>query len=201
MSGSADRRESSLSDTWLFFTKFLRQGTGIAALVPSSRWLAQSAIWGIDFDQARTIVELGAGTGPVTAELLRRAAGRCRVIVLERDADFCARLRRRFPGAEILHADAAHLDRVLAERDIEAVDHFISGLPLPSFPQADRDALLRLVGRRLAPGGTFRQLTGMPWVYHRMYRRYFSEVSFRLVPWNLPPGGTYTCRGLGPATG
>jgi hypothetical protein len=35
----------------------------------------------------------------------------------------------------------------------------------------------------------------MPWVYWTMYRRYFRDVSFKLVPLNLPPGGVYYCKG------
>lgn len=186
---------TSRSPDWLLFlTKFLQQGTGIAALAPSSRWLARAVIRGIDFTQARWVVELGAGTGPITAELLHQASGRCRALIVERDGDFCDRLRRRFPQAEVIQADAADLDRLLAERRIEAVDHIISGLPLPSFPAAERDGLLGVVGRRLTPAGTFRQLTHMPWVYHTLYRRYFGEVRFRLVPFNFPPGGVYVCR-------
>ena len=52
--------------------------------------------------------------------------------------------------------------------------------------------------QRLAPTGTFRQLTHMPWIYYKLYRRYFAEVRFRLVPMNLPPGGVYICRGAAP---
>jgi phospholipid N-methyltransferase len=182
-------------DWWLFFTKFVRHGTAIAALVPSSRWLARAVVGGIDFGRARCVVELGAGTGPITAELLRCAGAGCRVVVVERDPDFCARLRQRFPRAEVVEADALRLEEVLAERGLRAVDHVVSGLPLPSFPPAARDALLGVLARRLAPGGTFRQLTHMPWVYQKLYRGYFDEVLFRLVPLNLPPGGVYICRG------
>jgi phospholipid N-methyltransferase len=180
-------------DWWLFLTKFLQQGRGIAALVPSSRWLARTVVQGIDFARAGCIVELGAGTGPITTELLRRS-GECRTLIIERDPDFCARLRSRFPRADIVQADALQLERVLAERGIEAVSHIISGLPLPSFTPADRDALLRVVGRLLAPEGTFRQLTHMPWVYYKLYHGYFQEVQFRLTLRNLPPGGCYVCR-------
>jgi len=181
-------------DWWLFFTKFLRQGTTIAAIAPSSHWLASALVRDLDFSRARCLVELGAGTGPITAELLRQAHPECRVIVLERDADFCARLRQRFPQADVVQADAAQLDTVLAERGLDTVDHVISGLPLPSFPAAERDQLLRIVARRLAPGGTLRQLTHMPWVYYPLYRGYFRDVAFRFVPLNLPPGGCYVCR-------
>lgn len=181
-------------DWWLFLSKFLRQGRGIAAVAPSSRWLARAVIGGIDFRQARCIVELGAGTGPITAELLHHAAGQCRTLVIERDPDFCRRLRHRFPHAEVVQADANDLESLLRDRGLEAIDHLVSGLPLPSFPEAMRDRLLDVVQRCLAPHGTFRQLTHMPWVYYPLYRRYFEEVVFRLVPLNVPPGGVYICR-------
>jgi phospholipid N-methyltransferase len=149
----------------------------------------------IDFTAARCVVELGAGTGPITAELLRLAGPACRTVIVERDPDFCARLREKFPGADVAQADALDLDRILAERGIDRVDHFLCGLPLPSFALKARERVFGVVGRRLAPGGTFRQLTHMPWVYYRMYRRYFTDVRFHFVLRNLPPAGFYTCSG------
>jgi phospholipid N-methyltransferase len=178
----------------LFFGKFLRHGRDIASFVPSSRFLARGVVEGVDFAAARCVVELGAGTGPITAELVRRAPSGCRLLVIERDPDFCARLRERFPGVDVAEADAVDLDRLLAERGLDAVDHFFCGLPLPSFAPRDRDRVLDVVSRRMVPGGTFRQLTHMPWVYLRLYRRYFRDVRFRLVFRNLPPAGYYICR-------
>jgi len=190
--------ENQAPDWWLFLNKFLRQGTGIAALAPSSRWLARAVVSGIDFTNTRCIVELGAGTGPITSELMRHATGDCRAVIVERDADFCQRLRQRFPHADVVEADANDLERLLGERGIDQVDHVISGLPLPSFPPEVRDGLLHVVHRRLSADGTFRQLTHMPWVYYKLYKRYFTDVRFRLVPMNLPPGGVYVCRGATP---
>ena len=72
-------------------------------------------------------------------------------------------------------------------------------LPLPSFPPALRDSVIRMSARVLGADGEFRQITNMPWVYLKLYRTYFRDVSFRLVPLNLPPGGVYFCRGYQPA--
>jgi len=182
-------------DWWVFLTKFLQRGRVIASFAPSSRFMARVAVRGIDFDTTTCIVELGAGTGPITKELLRRAGKHTRLIIIELDAALCRYLRRRFPNAEIVEADAADLDRVLDERGIAKVDHIISGLPLPSIAEEIRDRILDISARRLAPGGTFRQLTIMPWVYYRMYRRYFTDVRFKFVLRNLPPGGIYQCSG------
>ena len=187
---------SARSDWWLFF-KQVRQARGRHRVVrpEQSQYLARTICKGIDYAAAQVIVELGAGTGPVTKELLANVRPHTRLIVVERDPDFCTRLRVRFPTADIVEGDAAHIDELLASRGITAVDHVVSGLPLPSFPRALRDAVMASVARSLAPGGTFRQLTVTPWVYKFIYRGYFAEVTFDLEPLNLPPAGVYVCRG------
>jgi phospholipid N-methyltransferase len=182
-------------DWWLMFRKFVDQGTGIASFAPSSRFLSRALIKGIDYDRAECIVELGAGTGPVTQELVRRVKPHTRLIVLERDPDFCSRLRAKFPTAEIVEGDAAHIDKLLADRGIRRVDHMVSGLPLPSFPAGLRDAVIDTSARVLGATGEFRQLTVMPLVYKKLYKGYFREVKFRFVALNLPPAGVYVCRG------
>lgn len=182
-------------DWWLVFRKFLKHGTSIATFTPSSKYLARATVGGIDFDAARCIVELGAGTGPITEELVKRVKPHTRLVIVELDPDFCVRLRQKFPSADIVEGDAAHFDKLLADRGITQVDHVLSGLPLPSFPADLRDSIIASAARTLAPGGTFRQLTNMPWVYKKMYRGYFEDVRFKLVPMNLPPAGVYVCRG------
>ncbi|MDB5311105.1 MAG: ermA1 [Gemmataceae bacterium] len=182
-------------DWWLMMKKFWSKGRSIASFAPSSRFMARSVVGGIDFDSARCIVELGAGTGPITAELVRRLRPQTKLLVIELDPDLCARLRARFPQVDVVQGDACQFDKLLADRGHAQVDHVCSGLPLPSFPAPLRDAILATSARMLAPGGTFRQLTVMPLIYYRMYRSYFEDVRFRFVPLNMPPGGVYVCRG------
>lgn len=185
-------------DWWLLLRAFVRKGRSVAAFTPSSRFLARQMVEGIDFAAARCVVELGAGTGPVTAHLAARCGPATRLVVVELDPLLCGRLKDRFPYLDVIQGDAADLDRFLADRGITRVDHVCSGLPLPSFSAESRDRVLAAAARALAPGGTFRQLTVMPLVYRRLYRRYFDEVRFRFVPANLPPGGVYVCRGYRP---
>src|SRR5262245_52184621 len=97
-------------DWWLFLTKFLQRGRVIASFAPSSRYMARAVLRGIDFDKKPTIVELGAGTGPITKELLSRMGTRGRLIINELDPDLCRYLRHSFPQADIVEGDAADLD-------------------------------------------------------------------------------------------
>jgi phospholipid N-methyltransferase len=179
---------------WLFLKKFLQRGRTIASFAPSSSYMVRSMLRGIDFASCEYVVELGGGTGPVTAELLRRAGNRCKVLIVELDPDLCQHLRQRFPEADIVEADAIELDKLLADRGVTKVDHILSGLPLPSIPEPARTGILKLAGQCLKPGGTFRQLTIMPLIYRGLYRKHFESVQFQFVPLNLPPGGVYICR-------
>ncbi|MDQ6774311.1 MAG: 16S rRNA (adenine(1518)-N(6)/adenine(1519)-N(6))-dimethyltransferase RsmA [Candidatus Dormibacteraeota bacterium] len=53
------------------------------------------------------VLEIGAGPGTLTAELVRRAR---RVVAVEVDRRFAARLRAAAPGAEVVTADVLRLD-------------------------------------------------------------------------------------------
>jgi phospholipid N-methyltransferase len=187
-----------MSDFTLFLGKFLSQGRAIASVAPSSRWLSRTTVRNIDWGCVRTVIELGAGTGPITRVIAERARPDCRVIVVERDRDFARLLRQRFEGCaplEIVEGDVRDLASILADRGIHSADHIVSGLPVPSFPKDLQQALFRTVGSILALDGTFNQITEIPWVYWRLYRKYFQRVNFVFEPRNMPPSGAYFCRG------
>ncbi len=188
-----------MTDFLLFLGKFCRHGTKIASLAPSSPWLARATLRGVDWDRARVVVELGAGTGPITRQIAAEVRPGTRVIVLERDADFAHLLRERFahlPDFDVVEGDVRDLASILRDRGIAQVDAVISGLPVPSFPPDLQLDLFRVVRSVLAPSGRYSQITEIPWVYQRLYRRFFDEVRFVFEPRNLPPAGAYHCRGV-----
>jgi len=188
-----------MSDFSLFLGKFLKHGTAIASLAPSSPWLSRATVRNVDWDRARVVVELGAGTGPITRVIAEKAHPDCKVIVLERDADFARLLKERFQGLanfDVIEGDVRDLTAMLADRGIAQVDYVISGLPVPSFPKDLQRDLFRAVRAVLSPEGTYNQITELPWVYWRFYRKYFESVRFAFEPRNFPPAGAYFCRGV-----
>ncbi len=188
-----------MKDFFLFLGKFFRHGTAIASLAPSSPWLSRATVRNVDWTRAKVLVELGAGTGPITRVLAEKAPGDCRVVVLERDADFARLLKERFqhlPNFDVIEGDVRNLAQMLSDRGIGQVDYVISGLPVPSFPKDLQRDLFRVVKQILAPEGTYNQITEMPLVYWRFYRRFFDDVKFAFEPRNFPPAGAYFCRGV-----
>jgi len=188
-----------MSDFSLFFGKFLKHGTKIASLAPSSPWLSRATVGNVDWAGAEVIVELGAGTGPITRVIADRVRPETKVVVLERDGDFAAILRDRFAGLanfDVIEGDVRDLAGMLADRGIGRVDHVISGLPVPSFPKDFRRDYFRVIKDVLAPGAGYNQITELALVYRGLYRQFFDEVKFVFEPRNLPPAGAYYCRGI-----
>ncbi len=178
----------------LFLSKFLRHGTRIASVTPSSRWMCRELARGVDGSRPQRILELGAGTGVVTREIERRMHAGSTVVAYEPDADFAAVLRRT-TGAEVREAGVEALAEAGPDEGGGPFDVVVSGMPVPSFSPGLREALWRAI-RTHAPGASYAQLTEIPLIYMRLYTPVFERVRFRAVPLNVPPGGVYHCSGL-----
>lgn len=187
----------SRSHTWMYVRKLLRHGLAVAAMKPASRALAAAHCSHIDPARPQVIVEVGAGTGAVTAAALQRMHPGGRLIAVEIDQEFAAILRRRCPRATVLACDARDLSQRLTELGVDRIDLMISCIALPYVPRAVNEAIFGCLAR-LGADAWFTQQTLVPLVYRRMYHRLFDEVRFRLVLANLPPGGVYHCRKLKP---
>lgn len=190
---SLDTNGKRIADRALFLQKFLTKGRIISSAAPSSQVLVRSMLRYVDFDRPGTIVELGAGIGPVTEQVLHRIQPHHRFVAVENDPDFCEVLRRRFPGMSVLQSDATRIAEPLAGLGIRKVDYVLSGLPTPSLPPRAMVRLWRWLRDNLAPGGVFIQITVAPFLYRRFYERLFESVQYRMVWWNFPPGGVYCC--------
>ena len=92
-----------------FLSLALSRMDTVGAILPSSQRLAEAMARAADGCAA--LVELGAGTGAITAALHRRHAG-VPLLLVEMEPRMAQHLRQRFPGVEVRQA-AAH--RVLAE--------------------------------------------------------------------------------------
>ena len=157
----------SRSPQSLFLRELVAQPAAMGALCASSPRLAQRMASWVDPAAPGLVVELGGGTGVITAALLARGVAPQRLVVIEQSAALAAHLARRFPQIHVVHGDAAELP-CLAEspawpRDEGgaplAVRCIVSGLPLLSIPLPVRQRILHAGAQVLAPGGRLLQFT------------------------------------------
>ncbi|MFH1416979.1 MAG: methyltransferase domain-containing protein [Planctomycetota bacterium] len=188
------RQSAQLSDRRLFFKKFLAKGREISSAVPSSGAMVSGILRHVQFGHPSTIVELGAGTGPVTERILARLRPHHRFIAVENDPDFCRVLRRKFPKLHLLESDATSLVEPFERMGLDdEVDYVISGLPTPNLTPKGMVRLWKWLRSVLSPQGVFIQITVAPLVYRGFYARLFEQVEYRMVWRNVPPGGIYRC--------
>ena len=121
------------SGAFPFLRGWSRAPMAVGLPFPSSAWtsrrLARAAIEAA-LPGDDPLLELGAGTGPVTGALLEAGWPVERLVAIERDADLCRTLERRFRGLRVLHGDALQSGRVLARARISSVCVALSGLPM-----------------------------------------------------------------------
>jgi len=189
------------ADWWHFFNRFARRPWTIGAIAPSSARLARTVLNQCNFNSARTVVELGAGSGAITGLILRRLRPGTTFIALEIDPLQAEYLRKRFPGLVVCCESAENLGACLARHQCGAADCIVSGLPWGNMSQRVQDRIMREVIASLRPGGRF---CGFGYLHagwfpsSRAFRQrllnQFSRVRVSPVIWgNLPPAFAYSC--------
>jgi phosphatidylethanolamine/phosphatidyl-N-methylethanolamine N-methyltransferase len=181
-----------LKDTCFFLRTWISDPLRVAAIVPSSRSLANLITSEITIDVA-PIVELGAGTGVFTKALLARGIPASALTLVERDAAFARMLAQRFPSAKVTHSEAQELKKIDFGRKARP-GAFISGLPLLSMPPRKVISILRFAFANMRIGGNFYQFTYMP--YCPVSRAILDRVGLMAQRIggtfaNLPPASVY----------
>ncbi|HIC7210169.1 class I SAM-dependent methyltransferase [Burkholderia stabilis] len=185
-------------NAWRVSALFVREWVGrpaaVGALCPSSRHLAREMADAVP-DGDGLVVELGGGTGAITAALLERGVAPRRLVVVERSPAFVQHLRRRFPDVSVVWGDARQLERLLPPG--VRVDAIVSCLPLRTLPRDDVTAIVDQCRRVLPADGVLIQFTYdlRPPGRHPLGDPAFIASGSRIVWANIPPARIVTVRG------
>lgn len=177
-----------------FLSQFLKKENQVGAIAPSSRLLAKKLMKAIDFDKDRTFVELGAGTGIITREILKNMHPDARLFIFETNESFCQRLQKiDDPRLVILQGSAEHIKEQLDTYGVDSVDVVLSSIPFTIVPKQVKDRILTASIELLGAEGFFFQFQYSLQAY-RYFKRLFGEVKLDFMAYNLPPAFIYTCR-------
>lgn len=167
----------------LFLSEMARRPRLMGAIWPSSPALGKAMAQWLPLETESPVLELGPGTGIVTAELLAAGLPPERLVAVEKSDKLAGYLSARFPRSRIIAGDALELDRHLAGERFGAV---ISSLPLKVFTPAQVQNIAAQIENLLLPGA--------PWVqfsYHIVNghppSKSFRSVDSTIVWTNFPP--------------
>ena len=188
------KRGTQLDDEVRFIRSWIERPLTIGAVAPSSKMLARAMARYVDPHSDGPVVELGPGTGPVTAALVEAGVDPARLVLVEFNPAFCRILRARYPDATLVQGDAYSMRRLLETLLLQPAAAVVSGLPLVTKPMRMRLRLIRDAFDLMVPGAPFVQFTYS--VASPLPRRLggFTVEKSERIWMNIPPARVWVYR-------
>jgi phospholipid N-methyltransferase len=193
------RKEGTKPMSTLSYVKNFISDKYIASITPTSDFGVKKVCSKIDFSRCGLIVEYGPGTGVFTKYLLQKMGPDSLLILIERNANFVADLRKKIrdPRVAVVNGCASNILDTLGELGKTSADCVISGIPFSFLTDSLKDRILRTSFTALRPGGKFL-------AYQTFYQsnnhlkahleRIFPYVRVEYEMLNLPPLRIYEAR-------
>ena len=184
-----------MDDKLLFFSAFLRYPKEIGSIMPSQKFLTDEILKNIDFKNARCIAEYGPGTGCVTNQILKKARKDAKILCFEINKKFCSYLRRNIKDKRlvIINDSAENINKYIKKFNIQKIDCVISGLPFSTLPESKKYVIINETKKTLKNNGRFVVFQFFLNNFKKHLSKYFSNISIKFVPLNIPPCFVYTC--------
>jgi phosphatidylethanolamine/phosphatidyl-N-methylethanolamine N-methyltransferase len=184
-----------LDDEVQFIRSWIEKPLRTGAVMPSSKALARTMARHVDRASKGPVIELGPGTGPVTAALVERGIDPSRLVLVEFNSDFCRLLRKRYPEATVVQGDAYRLRHLIESKLEQPAAAIVSSLPLLTKPLRSRLRLMADVVGLMQPKAPFVQFTyGLVPPIPKTLSSISAEAS-NLIWLNLPPARVWVYRG------
>jgi phospholipid N-methyltransferase len=180
-----------VSDRLRFLRAFASNPRQVGAILPTSRWAVRDMLDLVDVPGADLVVELGAGTGVSTGEVLDRMHASARLVALEINPRLAGLLEKRYadPRLTVVCDSAENVQRHL---DGAAADVVVCALPFTSLEPATKRRILDLMPQMLGPRGMAVVIQYSPLILSDLRRR-FPVVRQRMSPRNVPPAFLFAC--------
>ncbi|TQR36408.1 class I SAM-dependent methyltransferase [Brevibacillus brevis] len=178
-----------------FLFQYIVNPKSVGAILPSSRFLGNKMMEGIDFKKAKYIVEYGPGTGIFTEKLIKNRNRRTVILLVENNKEFYSLLKEKFSEEEnlfIVYGSAENIEEYVRDYDIPFVDYVISGLPFASLPEHVSSKILVSTTKILKSNGQF-----ITFQYTKLKKAFIEQFFKKIdVKWefrNVPPAYVFNC--------
>ena len=177
-----------------FLKEFLNKNNQVGAIAPSSKYLTKKMMGNLSLSEAKTVVELGPGTGVFTKKLLELIGPKTKLLVIEINTSFYNNLKQQFsdPRLTLVNGSATDLSHYLKQLRLSQADIIISSLPLAVLPSFLRNRIVLSASDALSKDGKYIQFQ-YTLQSQKMLEKVFSTVKIKSCLLNIPPAFVYTC--------
>lgn len=186
--------------TYMKRLQFLLEGVRdlktIGTVTRSSKYVGKTMVKHVDFAKVDCVVELGAGDGPITQQIVYKLKPDAKLLCFEINEKFCEILKRQYandPRVVIIQDSAENMKQYINQYGFESADAIISALPFVSLPKDLGDRILEQSKQNLKNQGKFIQLN-YSHIPRKRYERIFGQESIvDFVMLNFPPAFIFVC--------
>lgn len=179
--GSTDSILSRLRENLMFLLYFARHPVKIGAPLPCSRGIAETVMVELIAKWASRVIELGAGLGSLTGDILEALGHGTRLLCIESEPKFCRHLNRRFGRRiKLFQGNALQIQAIVRRTAWEKADAIVSSVPL-----ANRSAMLlcEQIAELLSPDGLYLQVAN----FYTAVEAHFNIEKIHYFLKNVPP--------------
>jgi phospholipid N-methyltransferase len=177
-----------------FFTEFLKHPLQIGSVIPSSRFLERRVMAAAGIASAKTVVELGSGTGGTTQAILKAMKPHSKLLSIEINPNFHNMVRKIEDKRLIAHlGSACELKEILSMYGLDAPEAVISGIPFSTMPHEIGCQVIEAISTMLAANGSFVAYQFSDRVA-TLCRPFLGEEQMDLEFINIPPMRVYQWR-------
>jgi phospholipid N-methyltransferase len=174
-----------------FLQEFLKHPQEVASIIPSSRFLERRIVKLGGVSSAKTLVELGSGTGGTTRAILRAMRPDAHLLSIEINPGFHQAIKQIPDARLIAHlGSAGELQKIIAFYNLDSPDVVISGIPFSIINPNAGSQIIREVSAALAPGGRFVAYQFRDRV-ESLSRPFLGPAQVELELLNIPPVRIY----------
>ncbi len=132
----------------------------------------------------RVVVELGAGKGEITRNIIAKVNRDCQYTAFEINPEFAESLKKDFPRIEVITEDALNFNTHLTKK----ADLLICSLPLSFFEKKVRRQLLENIKANVTDKGKVIILFHAFWIIPELkeaFPKYKLTISFHIPPYYI----------------
>ncbi|ABQ25781.1 class I SAM-dependent methyltransferase [Geotalea uraniireducens] len=174
-----------------FCKEFLKHPRQIGSIIPSSCFLKRRIVDIAGICSAKTIVELGPGSGGTTQAILRAAPSYARLLSIEVNPHLHSLVCSIEDNRLIAHLGDCHgLKEILSMYRLGAPEVIISGIPFSTMSNISGTQIIEEISTVLAPGGRFVAYQVSNRVA-KLCRPFLGKEKMEVELFNIPPMRVY----------
>ncbi|MDO8529560.1 MAG: methyltransferase domain-containing protein [bacterium] len=175
----------------IFLKNFIKSPKYTGSIKSSSSFLAKKMVKRADLGNAKTIIELGPGTGVITKVIIDQMGKDSALWTFDINKEFVDYLNGKYPKANHIHSDILKMKEEMTKNNVKNADAVISGIPFSFYSKKECEEMLDSISDVMHKNSIL-VLFSYSKLRFKTFLSKFNKVNVDFVLLNIPPAYVLT---------